>query len=223
MERNLRREQLLAILSLGLVRPAPALAGSAAEAITAAGPEVAARLLFRHKVANIALTRLPGLGTPDADATATLLAAARASFNDRYATSPEVLDVLRRGAAERGVVVRPMKGMAVEAWYPPGMPRDVGDLDVWVATGAEGWDLAAVLREHGYEYAPEELPWFKSAADGTRYGQMRLVEPGRRTVSVDVHVGPYSVRYCGVLTLGQDAATAPWQALSDEDLSLIHI
>ena len=217
MSRPLSREQLLAILSLGLLRPVPAVLDAAAAAVAGAGPERVARLLFRHKVANIAIGRLARLGTPEAADAAARLAEIRASFNARYATAPQVLDVLRRGAKDRGVLVRPMKGMAVEAWYPDGVRRDVGDLDLWVATSAEGWDLAAVLREHGYEYAPEELPWFKTAVDGRRYGQMRLVEPDRRTVSVDVHVGPYSVRYCGVLGLGGEDV-GPWQPLSDEDL-----
>lgn len=220
MEPALTRDQLLAILSLGLLEPHPGAAGAALDVAHDLGADRAARVLFRHKVANIALGRLRSVDDPRAVGLTAALSELRASFNARYATAPGIVALLRRGAADAGVAVRPMKGMAVEDWYPAWAERDVGDLDVWVATSREGWELAEVLRRHGYVYAPEELPWFKSDTAGVRFGQMRLVEPDRATVSVDIHVGPYSVRYCGMLPigLGIGPGTPSWQPLPDGDL-----
>lgn len=96
----------------------------------------------------------------------------------------------------------PVKGLAFRDWYPEREYRDVGDLDLWVPDPDEAWQLARALRDEGWVYQDEELPWLKRDARGGRlYGQIRMwAGPGDPDIYIDIHYGPfYSVRHCGVL------------------------
>ena len=198
------------ILSLGLLYPIATLPEMVAAA-GAAGPEVAAELLYRNKVISIAgatLKRAVRTATPDdrpiLTETAELVAQRAARMAARWQSSDEVFGKVMRFAEAEGISWRTMKGFSFRPLYRDLGQRDVRDLDVWVATMDAAWPLARRLRGAGYGYPEWELPWFKKdVSTGEFYGQIKLSSPARDRLSVDIHAGPYSVRHCAVMSLGR--------------------
>ncbi|NRQ37365.1 hypothetical protein HII36_36845 [Nonomuraea sp. NN258] len=178
-------------------------------------------LLLRHKVTHIALARIrqavaeDGQDAPrlrELDREITRLTSRR---EEQFGTAGDVLAALR--AAEPELPVQLMKGLAARKWYPAGLRRDVGDADLWVAEIDHGWRLAAALRGLGYTYESAELPWIKGDPHGRLFGQIRMLGPDGGSVSVDLHIGPYSVRYCGMLGFHRSGDLPPWSELVWED------
>ncbi|MCU1640726.1 MAG: hypothetical protein JWN03_1001 [Nocardia sp.] len=204
MQDVIQEKEQAAVLALGLVLPGCDLATSNA-ALAVLGPEKSAELLIRHKVSRIARARLAGLGAdPVAAATAQLLADYIEPIDIRFLGSGELLDLVARVAAEGGFGVRRMKGFSQRDRYPQGLIRDVGDIDLLVADYDAAWLLAEAFLDRGYIYPPHELPWFKGDLTGGLYGQVRLISPGRVELPIDIHVGPYSVRHCGLMPMRTD-------------------
>ena len=196
------------VLNLGMLRPATA-RQDALEDLATLGPARAAHLLVRHKVAGIARTA----GAPAA--LGREIATLRGPNHGGIDTAGQLLTTLRERLPD--APVRVMKGLAARDWYPAGRPRDVGDADLWVPDAATGWRLAGLLRELGYDYETAELPWLKRDLDGTLFGQLKMLDPAGRLVAVDIHIGPYSVRYSGLVRFGRSAGGQPWTPLARED------
>jgi Uncharacterised nucleotidyltransferase len=200
-----------AVLSLGLLRPGCESTISLA-ALAELGPWEAVALLTRHKVARIARKRLADLSADPLAAEATrLLTDYIEPIDRRHATVGALLETIARTGVEAGFGVRLMKGFSQRGRYPEGMQRDVGDIDVLVADYDAAWCLADAFLDRGYIYPMHELPWFKGDLLGGLYGQIRLISPDRTDLPIDIHVGSYSVRHCGLLPLRTDltAGTDP--------------
>jgi hypothetical protein len=211
----------LCVLSLGMLRPAAGDRAAVAD-VAAMGPAAAAQLLVRHKVAGLAraaATELAAAGTSTGAAALQALdreiAALRRPDHGGIDTAGQLLAKLRERLPQ--APVRVMKGLAVRDWYPRGRPRDVGDVDLWVADAATGWRVAGILRELGYDYETAELPWLKRDMDGTLFGQLKMLDPAGRLAAVDIHIGPYSVRYSGLIRFERSAGGEPWTPLARED------
>ena len=214
-------QHLVALLSLGLLQPRVGRAESLA-ALAEVGPADAAQLLVRHKVGRIAMavaTELAdGAGEPDAAGLrrlATEIGERRGHLDRSLATADEVLGALRDRLPDAHVLL--MKGLVARDRYPADRPRDVGDADLWTPDVDTGWRVAAALRDLGYEYETAELPWLKREMDGTLFGQIKLLDPADRTIAVDIHMGPYSIRYCGLIRFVASADQPPWGPLTRED------
>jgi Uncharacterised nucleotidyltransferase len=215
------------VLSLGLLRPAADPAADPAAAVAALGalgPAAAARLLVRHKVGGLARAAAAGLVADAAVAGADAanlraldheIGTLREPFERGVGTAGELLGALRDRLP--AAPVRLMKGLAAREWYPGDRRRDVGDADLWVPDAGTGWQVAGALRELGYDYETAELPWLKRDLDGTLFGQVKMLDPAGRSIAVDIHIGPYSVRYCGLVRFARSAAGEPWTPLSRED------
>ncbi|MEV7190818.1 nucleotidyltransferase family protein [Streptomyces sp. NPDC093510] len=196
------------MLSFGLLQPKYG-TRQMLEALADVGTRDAADLLFRHKISTMArdtALRLAKEAEPRDAELLTELAervGERASvMADRWRSAPAVGALVTRFAQEEGVRWWTMKGFSFRPLYPEGCHRDVGDLDVLVATMDDAWKLARRLRADGYIYLDIELPWFKrDVRTGELYGQIRLTTPNRDRLSIDIHAGPYSVRHCAVMPL----------------------
>jgi hypothetical protein len=166
--------------------------------------DVVAAAARDHKVIRLAAAALASLdlgADPAARPAAGLrdelrrLVSARASL-DR-AVAPVVREALA-AAARHGAGV--IKGRATDRFYPvPGL-RHVGDLDLHVQSWDAAVPLLSDLRGLGWEWDCAELPWLKWLG-GRPYGQWALVvrHAGRPVLRLDLHVGPYSVGYRGVV------------------------
>ncbi|MEU4771532.1 nucleotidyltransferase family protein [Micromonospora sp. NPDC023644] len=173
-------------------------------AVEAVGPAAAAALLKTHKTSRIAHARAISSEFDILRQVARALEPHIDTITARVDTGPEVIRRFAGYAREHDISWWFMKGFALRDRYPQGLPRDVGDMDVQVSTLDDAWRLARLLREDGYGYPDGEVPWFKrDITTGELYGQVRVVTPRRDRVSVDFHAGPYSVRHCGRMHLGQ--------------------
>lgn len=118
----------------------------------------------------------------------------------RIAALPETLAVLEHAA---GSQARLIKGLPLREKYAEPDLRHLGDIDVQVAR----WDLAARLagwlRNRGWLWDTDELPWLKWTEDGYIYGQLSLVFPENTDpiTRVDLHIGPFSVAHAGLMPL----------------------
>lgn len=174
---------------LALAHVAPAWSPTQAVDTALVDHERTVDMLLRHRVVTAGEVRLGGQ-VPGVT-----------EWAGRYGLLRELLaeawEELGKGAAELGVPVAGIKGLATRSLYADGSTRDVGDLDVMVTDVDEAWQLAGWLRGRGYEWYPEELPWLKrDAATGRVYGQVAVRKyVGPVPVRVDVHFAGYSVRH----------------------------
>ncbi len=193
------------------------------EALRAWGPERVAALLVRHKVSGIAQRVAERYSASATNEVAALLAHLRSLSAPAQRRRDTLEDTLRLIEQACGDDVRcwPMKGVSMEARYPAGVPRHIGDIDLQVSDVDDMWTLSQRLTRYGYVYSDAELPWFKrDVVSGSYYGQVRLVVPDRSRMSIDIHGGWYSVRHCGLLPaptyLGGPADALP---SAEDDLS----
>lgn len=175
---------------LALAHVAPAWSPAAAVESALGDPDRAVDMLLRHRVVTAGELRLDGR-VPGAS-----------EWADRYGLLRKLLaeswTELEAGAAEMGLAVAGIKGLATRGLYADSSTRDVGDLDVMVSDVDEAWRLAGWLRTRGYDWYAEELPWLKrDAATGRVYGQVAVRKyVGPVPLRVDVHFAGYSVRHC---------------------------
>jgi hypothetical protein len=169
-------------------------------ALSEARLEAAMELVRRSGVVELAAANASSSGCaggPVLGALEGLLARQNARRAAKLRVFPEVLDVVH---AAGGHVI---KGLGVTPRYAePGL-RHLGDVDAHVATFAQAVRLAVQLRGRGWDWDREELPWVKWD-DDVAYGQFNLRwRPPGDAVSprVDIHAGPYSVGYLGLMPL----------------------
>jgi putative nucleotidyltransferase-like protein len=217
---TLNSTQLAHLLGLGLLQARATRAESLA-VVDEIGPLDAAAVVVRHKVGNIARAVAVELGAAtDArnhDRLATFAAeitSLRAEAERSIATATEVLAILRAQLPDVDVLL--MKGVAAREWYPSAYTRDVGDVDLWTPTVDDAFRIVSVLHELGYDYETAELPWLKRDLDGTLIGQIKLLHENGRA-AVDVHAGPYSIRYCGLIRFRKSSGLPSWGTMSPED------
>ena len=163
--------------------------------------------IVENKVAGAARVRLAGArGSAPVDELLTLIDERRAAADRRMQTIPGLVDVIAQGARTIDARWALMKGCSIRERYGDKRLRDVGDVDVWVPSARDAWQLSEFLLPLGYVYAPWELPWFKGLPGGDGlYGQVRAVRRELDRAAVDFHFGPYSVRHCGTMSLGRYA------------------
>ncbi len=112
------------------------------------------------------------------------------------------LGLLHQIAATRGIGIAAIKGLSSSLLYPRGGQRDLGDIDLYVRTVDEAWELGQALVERGYHYDLGEAPWIKRAPDDRLYGQIRLRAPrGAQDLDVEIHFDRHAVRHCAWLEL----------------------
>jgi hypothetical protein len=103
-------------------------------------------------------------------------------------------------AAEHTIPLAWIKGVPMKALYEVAKFRDLGDLDVLTNTIDNAWTLASHLRERGFGWSNNELPWIKrDVSTGELYGQFAVwkwINGLGLAVRVDIHFGGYSVRHC---------------------------
>lgn len=206
---------------MGLILPRATFA-EGVDAVRTMGVEKAAEVITRHKVRRIVRTRvraaLAEASTDDAGLLTrfdTELAHRGAPRETRGTDLEGQVAELRAHSAD--LPVRLMKGLGVRSWYPSGWRRDIGDADLWVPDMDSGLRLTSMLRDLGFTYEPGEMPWLKRDMNGTLFGQFRMQHPDPKRVDVDVHIGPYSVRYCGLLEFAASRENRTWEPLADED------
>lgn len=212
---SLNTTQLIHLLGLGLLQPRATRAESIA-VVDEIGPHEAAAVVVRHKVGDIACTVAAELGaaSPHLATFAEEITRLRAEAVRSIATAADLLATLRDRLPDVRALL--MKGMAAREWYPTAYARDVGDVDLWTPTVDDAFRIVGVLRELGYDYETAELPWLKRDLDGTLIGQVKLLHENGRA-AVDLHAGPYSIRYCGLIRFGRSAESRPWGTMSPED------
>jgi hypothetical protein len=222
---RMESELLQNLLSIGLLQPRASV-NEMIDALAAVGAVRSAVIITRHKVRQIGRARAKAYAEKRSALAEILHDFDAAVAENGRARERRGIDLDGQLAAVRklagGLDVRLMKGLGVRGWYPPDLPRDVGDADLWVPDLDAGWQLAGVLRETGYDYEPGEMPWLKRDPSGALFGQIRMVHPDPERVDIDIHAGPYSVRYCGLLTFAASAAVAgsppdEWAPLAPED------
>lgn len=196
------------ILSIGMLQPRYTLEETL-ETVSSTGAQAAADLLFKHKIGSLALAAAREHADSVAPDHRALLGeltehiAQRVSvMADLWREAPDVAAQVGECAHEDGVAWWTMKGFSLRELYPQSGLRDVGDLDIFLATVDDAWVLIRRLRALGYVYQESELPWFKQdIGTGRLYGQMRLTTPHGDQLPIDIHAGYYSVRHCGVMRL----------------------
>lgn len=200
-------DPVLVVLSAGSVSPRYS-TDESVQAIEQLGSERAATLFRRHKVRVLAAERLAQ--RPDSVAARACLQQLQPDL-DKLARSrrqlPVTLDVVRSAAAELGIPVVVIKGVAAREWYDDATWRDFGDLDLHVRSWSDARRLAERMRgRDGFVLDTRELPWLKrNAASGALYGQILLTDPETGHLGVDIHFGAYSVRHCTHLPIGVPA------------------
>lgn len=115
----------------------------------------------------------------------------------------DVLGLLDKEARDLGIALWGIKGLAAQKRYTEPNLRDLGDLDLMVASFDAAVDLTERLRELGFRFNRRELPWLKRSREtGGIYGQfsLRSITP-ERMPGLDLHFGGYSVRHCGLHVL----------------------
>ncbi|TNH30589.1 hypothetical protein FHG89_06875 [Micromonospora orduensis] len=186
------------------------------------GPTAAAEVITRHKVRRITRRRVGAALASASGDDAALLQRFDAEI-DRLGAPRETrgtdLDaqVAEFRSRTSDLPVRLMKGLGVRSWYPAGQRRDIGDADLWVPDMDSGLQVASMLRDLGFTYEPGEMPWLKRDMNGTLLGQFRMQHPAPDQVDVDIHIGPYSVRYCGLIEFDRSRENEVWTPLADED------
>ncbi|MGP3928810.1 nucleotidyltransferase family protein [Nonomuraea sp. KM88] len=162
--------------------------------------------LIDEKVSSLVLERLKGGGAELAGGLhgQARFAEARARIEAVARHKDDVLPMVDRQARELGISVWAIKGLAAEGAYPERAVRDLGDLDLMVATVDDAVRLTARLREAGYDFDNLEWPWVKrSLESGVIYGQFNLNDGAlENRPTIDLHFGGYSVRHCGFHPLG---------------------
>lgn len=222
-----REEDAQAILSLGLLSPTR-MAWDPWAAVERLGTMAAADLIFRHKVTSIVRDRIADENDDSIprDLARKLdehLRTASSVMAARWRNMHDVLELVTQLADETRVEWWTMKGGSFRQYYPQGIVRDVGDLDVLVRTVDDGWRLTRKLIAAGYSYLDAELPWFKrDVVSGELYGQIRLTDPAKERLSIDIHAGPYSIRYCGLMPLDLPSGDGRGTPLAlDEDFCAV--
>ncbi|MGW4802130.1 nucleotidyltransferase family protein, partial [Nonomuraea sp. NPDC004297] len=161
-----------------------------------------AQALMLEKVAGRVLHRLTAAGSP---LPAQLLKHPRfATVQGRrevlLRTSDAVLATVHELASNLGLPVWALKGLSARRMYSDPQLRDLGDLDLMVATFDDAVRLTGALRELGYGFNRHELPWIKRTS-GPRdlYGQFSLHhrDPAH-SPGIDLHFGGYSIRHCAL-------------------------
>jgi len=210
-----------ALLSFGLLRPRATIDESVA-ALRELGPTPAAQVIARHKVRRLTRRRIAA-ALPGADPETTGLLETFDAEVVRLGAPRERrgTDLDRQIAEFRAragdLPVRFMKGLGVRDWYSEAAQRDIGDADLWLPDMDTGLRFTAVLRDLGFFYEPGEMPWLKRDMSGVLFGQFRMQHADPERVDVDVHIGPYSVRYCGLIDFAASQGGAGWTPLTDED------
>ncbi|WP_433493628.1 hypothetical protein ACQP26_19655 [Micromonospora sp. CA-248089] len=213
-------EMLSAIVSIGLLQPRVPIELSI-DAMRQLGVDATVDVICKHKVTRLARWRLSKAAAErpmDADfvrSVSSAVGARRSVLDRRFRSAGGTLTALSTALPD--TPVRLMKGLAAQRWYPEESLRDVGDADLWTPDLESGWKVVGALRSLGYIYEAGELPWVKGDLRGNLFGQMRLLGPDEESISVDVHTGPYSIRYCGLLHFRKSMSSAPWQPLALED------
>lgn len=186
------------------------------------GPSPAAEVITRHKIRRIVRERVKTALATATGSDASLLrrfdsevARLGAPRETRGTDLDAQVAEFRSRTAD--LPVRLMKGLGVCSWYPSGQRRDIGDADLWVPDMDSGLSLASMLRDLGFTYEPGEMPWLKRDMSGTLFGQFRMQHPAPDRVDVDIHIGPYSVRYCGLIEFSRSRENEAWTPLADED------
>jgi hypothetical protein len=208
-----RRDAFAQVLQLGALAPRED-PGRAIDAVVHVGADRAAELLRRHKVVDLALARLTAPGVDAGDFSGRLAAAGERAIamRERYA---EVEQRLEEGVAASDVAVYRMKGSLMRELYPEPALRHAGDLDVFVKTDAEAWELADALRARGAEFSLTEPPWVKLTTAGVAYGNIPVIVNVRDlAVAIDIHYGRYSVRHAASIEC--PTTESPFRSLSLE-------
>ncbi|TDD15100.1 nucleotidyltransferase family protein [Nonomuraea diastatica] len=158
--------------------------------------------LIDEKVSSLVLERLNGgrAGLVSGLYGQARFAEARARIEAVKRHKDEVLQMIDQQAGELGISVWAIKGLAAESAYPERMVRDLGDLDLMVATVDDAIRLTARLRTAGYDFDNLEWPWVKKSLEsGVIYGQFNLNDGAlENRPTIDLHFGGYSVRHCGL-------------------------
>ena len=161
-----------------------------------------AAAIVEHKLSLAALRRLQHAqpGSPEAQLKDELNRRVKPMMAIFDGVAPIRRQVLRLASEFGGGV---MKGWCVRRYYPDPEVRLTRDLDIHFASLERAVPFVARLRERGWEWDSNELPWVKWDDNRKMYGQMNLVLRVRGSLvsRVDVHVGPYSVGYGGVMPL----------------------
>jgi hypothetical protein len=203
------------ILSIGVLAPRIARSDSL-RCIAATAPQRVISVLRTHKVVSYVGDAVSEL--EEAGALQPFLVEFRPVLDRRRRRTnllEAVVELVGTIAARAGIPVYGIKGLAARGWYPRQEWRDLNDLDLYVETADEAWHIAAMLRNEGFQYDREELPWFKvDVSSGRPYGQVAVERgEGDAVTTVDVHFGGYSVRHCGLLPIDTGAGRAGLQAL----------
>ena len=133
------------------------------------------------------------------------------------------LDGLRRISAERGLRATVIKGVNNARFYQDPYPRWSRDIDLFLPTWRETYELLTALRRRGYVFDERECPWMKAepARGREEYGQLFLIlRTDAGTARVDIHFGTYSVGSGEYLRCGLADFTEPLPQASDGLLGL---
>lgn len=133
------------------------------------------------------------------------------------------LDGLRRISAERGLRATVIKGVNNARFYQDPYPRWSRDIDLFLPTWRETYELLTALRRRGYVFDERECPWVKAepARGREEYGQLFLIlRTDAGTARVDIHFGTYSVGSGEYLRCGLADFTEPLPQASDGLLGL---
>lgn len=214
-------QALNSLLSFGLIQSSASISDSI-DALATFGPTEAAAIIAKHKVRRIAKKRIESASVDATRGSAqmlgefmseiTRLGAAREARNTNLYGQ---IAKLRTLSAD--LPVRLMKGLGVRSWYSSHHPRDLGDADLWLPDMDSGLELVGMLREHGFGYEPGEMPFLKRDSDGHLLGQFRMRHPDPSQMVYDIHIGAYSVRYCGIIGFERSWDGVRWTPLADED------
>jgi hypothetical protein len=179
----------------------------------------AAELFRRHKVRLLVARRLREEDDPTFEPLVEAMAPHVRTAKQRAATIDDVIATLDDAGRQVGIAVYGIKGMVGRTLYDDPAVRDLGDVDVYVASERDGWTLALWLRALGWEYDQRELPWFKGDLDtGQLYGQVRLTRSQAGAEHfVDIHYGGYSVRHCALHRIQADDAAPGWHLLTRQE------
>jgi hypothetical protein len=114
--------------------------------------------------------------------------------------SRETIEALQFVRAANGILI---KGMALQRFYPLGLVRHRGDIDVLVEDFSDALCLMESLYSAGWKWDSHEVPWIKWAPGGELYGQWPMVwdQGDGAYLRIDIHVGVYSVGFVGRLRL----------------------
>lgn len=172
-------------------------------------------LILRHKVRMQAMRRLAEFEGEVVDQLRAALVPYERVMRDRLRVVDSVVRSLDKAGRHMGIAVYGIKGLVARESYADPQTRDIGDWDVYVDTADAAWRLAAWLRDRGFAYDEDELPWFKQDWTGRSiYGQVRMCKLLNGIgMFIDIHHGGYSIRHCGLLPVTIHDDTPGWHLL----------